>query len=227
MRHKVAIIDDEPKIVEVLESYLAKDGFEIFKAFNGKDGLNIFYSLSPDLIILDLMLPDISGESICREIRKISNIPIIMLTAKSSEDNIISGISLGADDYIAKPFSPREVLARVKALIRRSQNSFIEKLSFNNGKFEINFTAKTVTVESKEINLTAGEFKLLEVLARRPKKVFTRDELLTAAFGNSSDIFERTIDAHIKNLRSKLEKDKKNPEYILTVFGIGYKFGGE
>ncbi len=227
MKYKIAVIDDEKKIADVIESYLVKEGFEIVKAFNGKDGLSVFYSFSPDLIILDLMLPDISGEEICREIRKTSSLPIIMLTAKSSEENIISGISIGADDYITKPFSPREVVARVKALIRRSKNSFVDKISFNSGKFEIDFSSKVVTVNNIKIQLTSGEFKVLEVLSRRPKKVFTRDEILTAAFGNSCDVFERTIDAHIKNLRAKLESDKKNPKYILTVFGVGYKFGGE
>ncbi len=227
MKYKIVIIDDEEKIVEVLESYFIKEGFEVYKALNGKDGLDIFERYLPDIMIVDLMLPDISGEIICREIRKKSDIPIIMLTAKSTENDMIKGIEMGADDYITKPFSTREVVVRAKALIRRSKGSFIEKINFNNGEVEINFTEKSVKVTGRDALLTSGEFKVLEVLTRRVNRVFSREEILNLAFGNSYDVFDRTIDTHIKNLRAKIEKDKKNPKYIITVFGVGYKFEGD
>lgn len=227
MKYKIVIIDDEEKIIEVLESYFLKEGFEVYKALNGNGGMEIIDKHSPDILIVDLMLPDISGELICRDIRKKSDMPIIMLTAKSSEDDVINGMDLGADDYITKPFSPREVVARVKALLRRSKGSFNEKIIFNNGELEINFTDKSVKVNGKKVNLTGAEFKVLEVLAKRPNRVFSREDILNLAFGNSYDVFDRTIDTHIKNLRAKIEIDKKNPKYILTVFGVGYRFGGD
>lgn len=226
MKYKIGIIDDEEKITEVLESYFLKEGFEVYKALNGKSGMEIIEKNYPDILIVDLMLPDISGELICQEIRKNSDIPIIMLTAKSSEDDVINGIDIGADDYITKPFSPREVVARAKALLRRSKGSFNETIIFNNGELEINFTDKSVKLNGEKVNLTGAEFKVLEVLAKRPNRVFSREDILNFAFGNSYDVFDRTIDTHIKNLRAKIEIDKKNPKYILTVFGMGYRFGG-
>lgn len=226
---KILIVEDEEKIVEFIESYLESSGYQVFKAFNGSDALQIFNSKAIDLILLDLMLPDISGETLCREIRKKSCVPIMMLTAKTSEESILNGLEIGADDYLTKPFSPRQMVARVKALLRRtSENSkSAGMLTFNQGDLEINLTDYSVKKVQEEIYLTPSEFKILSTLAKRPNKVFTREELINVAFDGDYLGYDRTIDSHIKNLRSKIETDTKECRYILTVRGIGYKFGGD
>lgn len=172
------------------------------------------------------MLPDIGGEEICREVRKVSDIPIVMLTAKSGEANIINGIDMGADDYITKPFSPKELVARVNGTLRRYYNNFSQELVFNGGNFVIDLKGYRVKYKGNVISLTAAEYKLLTTLASNPNKVFSRNELVSLVLGYDYDGFDRTIDVHIKNLRAKIEEDNKRPKYILTVFGIGYKFGG-
>ncbi len=223
---KIVIIDDEKKITDVIESYLKREGYKVFTAYDGEEGLKLIKKVYPDLLIVDLMLPKLSGEEICREVRKISEIPIIMLTAKSSEDDIVKGIDIGADDYITKPFSVRELLSRIKGLLRRSKNCFVKKREYNNGEFEIDFDNRVIKKNGIEISLTYGEYSLLEVLIKKPLKTFTRTEILEIAFNGGEDVFDRLVDTHVKNLRIKLEDDKKNPKYILTVFGVGYKFGG-
>ncbi len=230
VQNKILIIDDEPKIVEVLKSYLEKEGYDIFQSYNGKEALELFENINPELVILDLMLPDISGEDICKIIRDKSKTPIIMLTAKVAEDSVVGGLDIGADDYITKPFSPRQVVARVKALLRRASewigdsNSII---SFDNKRIIINTISYEVKKDGENISLTPNEYKLLVTLASYPKKVFTREELVTSALGDEYEGYDRSIDTHIKNLRQKLEDDSKNPKFILTVHGVGYKFGGE
>ena len=223
---KIVIIDDEKKITDVIESYLKREGYKVFTAYDGEEGLKLIKKVYPDLLIVDLMLPKLSGEEICREVRKISEIPIIMLTAKSSEDDIVKGIDIGADDYITKPFSVRELLSRIKGLLRRSKNCFVKKREYNNGELEIDFDNRVVKKNGIEISLTYGEYSLLEVLIKKPSKTFTRTEILEIAFDGGEDVFDRLVDTHVKNLRIKIEDDKKNPKYILTVFGVGYKFGG-
>ncbi len=225
----VLIVEDEPKITEVIDAYLKKSGYRTVVAGDGKQALLLFESEHPDMVILDLMLPYISGEQVCREIRRQSRIPIIMLTAKANEDNKIDGLKLGADDYITKPFSPRELVARVDALFRRCSDRLSQTaytISLNQGDLEVDFDAYTVKKQGQAVNLTPNEFKLLCVMARYPNKTFTRNELIEIAFGMDFDGYDRTIDSHIKNLRAKIETDSANPVYILTVRGVGYRFGG-
>ncbi len=228
---KILVVEDEEKIVEFIESYLLSSGYKVYKAFNGRDALELFNSQTIDLVLLDLMLPDISGEQICKELRKTSKVPIIMLTAKAQEESILNGLDIGADDYITKPFSPRQMVARVKALFRRvseeNTTTSSDILSFNNSDLLINQTDYTVRKAHEPVCLTPSEFKILMTLAKRPSKVFTREELISVAFDGDYFGYDRTIDSHIKNLRAKIETDPKDCKYILTVRGIGYKFGGD
>ncbi|AVX21454.1 MULTISPECIES: response regulator transcription factor [Carboxydocella] len=226
---KILVVDDEKKIVEVITSYLQKGGYKVDCAFDGSQALKRFQLFNPDLIILDLMLPDISGEKVCMEIRKKSGVPIIMLTAKSQVESRINGLELGADDYIVKPFSPQELMARVRAILRRTDDSEqikSDKLTFANGYLEIDTITHEVKVEGKHINLTPSEYKILITMCKNPQRVFSRDELVIRVFGYDYTGNERAIDTHIKNLRQKIEKDSKHPQFILTVHGFGYKFGG-
>lgn len=226
---RILVVEDELKIVEFIESYLLNSGYEVLKAANGKEALRLFGQKEIDLILLDLMLPDISGEEICKEIRKTSKVPIIMLTAKSSDESIINGLDIGADDYMTKPFSPRQMIARVNALFRRSttEEASVEILSFHQGDLVINSTDYTVKKAGKVTYLTPSEYKILITLAKRPNKVFTREELINVAFDGDYFGYDRTIDSHIKNLRAKIEDNHKECTYILTIRGIGYRFGGD
>ncbi|WP_027634666.1 response regulator transcription factor [Clostridium hydrogeniformans] len=227
MKNKnILIVDDERKIVEVIEAYLEKENYNILKAYNGNDALKIFHKEDIDLILLDLMLPDIKGEDICKEIREESEVPIIMLTAKVQEDDILNGFSIGSDDYITKPFSPRQLVARVNAVLKRSVKCKEEILSFNQGDLIIDTGNYEVVKGGEKINLTATEFKILLILATN-NKVFTRGELLDRSMGDDLEVYDRVIDSHIKNIRQKIEINSKKPSYIKTVHGIGYKFGGE
>lgn len=225
----VLVVDDEFKIVEVLESYLQNAGYRAVCAYNGKEALNLFDKYSPSLVVLDLMLPDMAGEDVCREIRKRSRVPVIMLTAKVEEENILKGLEIGADDYITKPFSPKQVVARVNAVLRRASNETMpiaDRYSFDNGDLVIDNLRHEVRKNGEVISLTPNEFKILFTMAKFPTKAFTRDELIGLAFGDNFEGYDRVIDTHIKNLRQKVEKDPKVPRYILTVYSIGYKFGG-
>ncbi|MFZ3062847.1 MAG: response regulator transcription factor [Actinomycetota bacterium] len=224
---KILVIDDEPQIIEVLTSYLKKDGFRVIAAADGTKALQIAEREEPDLILLDLMLPDIDGYEVCRALRKRSNVPIVMLTARDEETDKIVGLELGADDYITKPFSPREVLARVRAVLRRAEPGALEEATIRVGDLEIDHTRHEVRRAGKLIDLTPTEFKLMEIFARNPRRVFTRLQLVEQVQGYSFEGYERTIDAHVKNLRQKIEKDPKNPRYITTVFGVGYRLEGD
>jgi DNA-binding response OmpR family regulator len=226
----ILVVDDEERICEVVTSYLEKNGYKTFKAYNAKDALNIFIKEDISLILLDLMLPDLSGEDVCRQIRKISKVPIIMLTAKVEEENILKGLDIGADDYITKPFSPRQMVARVGALLRRSLSesyAVSSLLSFNDGELMIDTENVEVKKNGKLIKLTPNEYKILSAIAKSPNKIFTRDDLIEVALDGDFSGFDRAIDSHIKNLRHKIETDTKQSEYILTVRGVGYKFGGK
>lgn len=227
---KILVVDDEAKIVEVVKSYLENQGFKVYEAYNGKQALEMFEKVNPSLVVLDLMLPDISGEEVCKTLRKISRIPIIMLTAKVEEENILNGLDIGADDYVTKPFSPKQLVARVIALLRRVNGENIPLaniMSFNNEDLIINSLSHEVKKNGNIVNLTPNEYNILITMIKYPKKVFTREELIESALGEEFDGFDRTIDAHIKNLRQKIENNTKEPIYILTVYGIGYRFGGE
>ncbi len=224
------IVEDEEKIAEVIRSYLEKEGFEVFCAYNGSEALELFGRINPGLIVLDLMLPDMSGEDICRSIRKKSRVPIIMLTAKVEEESILNGLGIGADDYVTKPFSPRQLVARVIALLRRSGDEMLPLsniMSFNGGELYIDSIRHEVKRDGQPVNLTPNEFKILMALVKYPQKAFTRDELVFLVLGEDYEGYDRTIDTHVKNLRQKIEPDVKAPRYILTVYGVGYKFGGE
>jgi DNA-binding response OmpR family regulator len=226
---KILLVDDEKRIIEVLEAYLEREGYEIHCADNGIDALKKAKTINPDLIILDLMLPDISGEEVCRLVRKESDVPILMLTAKSAEDDRINGIVMGADDYLTKPFSPREVVVRVQAILRRvKKTEKVERIEFNNKQLAIDLSKKEVTVKGQDVILTPIEYKLVTNMALNPGRVYSRMDLLEKIQdeGMYYEGYERSVDTHIKNLRKKIELDSRQPTFILTVFGMGYKFGG-
>lgn len=229
-REKILVVDDEIKIVEVVKSYLENSGYSVCEAYTGKTALEMVEKAPPSLIILDLMLPDITGEELCRIIRKESMVPIIMLTAKTEEEDILRGLNIGADDYIIKPFSPRQLVARVEAVLRRAGVSALPMsgaLSFNNGDLVVDTVKYEVRKKGAVVNLTPSEYKILVAVIKYPQKTFTREELISLVLGEDFDGYDRTIDAHIKNLRQKIENDPKNPRYILTLYGVGYRFGGE
>lgn len=226
----ILVIEDEIKIVEFIESYLLNSGYIVYKAYTGIEGLKLFKENAIDLVLLDLMLPDLSGEQICKEIRSFSKVPIIIITAKSSEESILNGLNIGADDYITKPFSPREMVARVNAIFRRIPKEDIKEqgnlLSFRDGDLIIDTEEYSVKKNHVKVELTPSEYKILITLAKRKQKVFTREELIAVAFDGDYLGFDRTIDSHIKNLRAKIEDNPKECRYVLTARGIGYKFGG-
>jgi two-component system alkaline phosphatase synthesis response regulator PhoP len=220
----ILIIEDEPELVKVLRSYLEQAGFSVLSAGRGDTGLSIYEHKRPDLVILDLNLPGMDGLDVAREIRRKANTPLIMLTARVEETDQLIGLELGADDYIPKPFSPRVVVARVRALLRRSSQDTTQAQVVRIADLEIDLDGYTVTQNGQPIELTPTEFNLLAKLAANPGRAFSRLQLLEASQGNAYEGYERTIDAHIKNLRAKIETDPKNPTYIETVFGVGYRF---
>jgi DNA-binding response OmpR family regulator len=221
---RILVIEDEVKISDIVKAYLEKEGFSVSVAGTGAQAISVLKD-GFALIILDLMLPDIAGEEICRTIRSDSDLPIIMLTAKSEEEERIRGLGIGADDYIVKPFSPREVVARVKALLRRAGGSQ-KTTSFNGGDLIINAAGFEVTKGGSHVVLTPTEFKLLQCIAERPNQVFTRLQLVNVILGYDFEGYDRTIDAHIKNIRQKIEDNPRDPSYIKTVYGVGYRFIG-
>ncbi|MBU5269677.1 response regulator transcription factor [Clostridium cochlearium] len=226
MNENILIIEDEKKVSSVLKAYLEKEGYEVFSTTSGINGIEIFKQGNFKLIILDLMLPDIEGEEVCKIIREISDVYIFMLTAKGDLSNRIEGLNIGADEYLVKPFSPRELTARVNALFRRIGGEEKEILSFNNGELKIDKIKRLVKIQEKDVKLTPNEFEILYTLASNKGKVFTREMLINSALGLDFEGFDRTVDVHIKNIRKKIEKDSRNPKYILTVTRVGYKFGG-
>lgn len=224
---KILVVDDEQNILDVVKAYLEKDGFEVITAMDGKSALDIYNNENIHLIVLDLMLPEINGEEVCKKIRETSSIPIIMLTAKAEEDEKIEGISIGADDYLTKPFSVRELVVRVRALLRRAYRDFspmADILSYNNGDLEVDIKKMVVKKQGEVVNLTTNEFKILKVFIANPEQVFSREKLVEKAFGGEYEGFDRTVDSHIKNIRQKIENNQREPVYIITVYGMGYKF---
>lgn len=223
---RILLVEDEKNISNVLKAYLQQEGFRVTTAINGLVALTLFKENDYDLVLLDLMLPGLSGEEICKEIRKVSATPIIMLTAKVELDDRIEGLSIGADDYISKPFSPREVVARVKAVLRRTGNEtapLADTITYDNG-LTIDSSRYEVRLHGEIVPLTPTEFKILGALTKYPGRVFSRNQLVEIVQGHDFRGDERVIDAHIKKLRQKLEKVPSNPKIILTVFGVGYKF---
>jgi two-component system alkaline phosphatase synthesis response regulator PhoP len=220
----VLIIEDEPELVKVLRSYFEKAGFTVLDAGRGDTGLSAWEQRHPDLIVLDLNLPGVDGLDVAREIRRKSNTPIIIITARIEEVDQLIGLELGADDYITKPFSPRIVVARARALLRRSEHTPEAEKVLRISGLEIDVGGHTVHRDGRLVELTPTEFTLLSMLASQPGRVFSRLQLLEASQGSAYEGYERTIDAHVKNLRAKLESDPRNPKYIETVFGVGYRF---
>lgn len=226
----ILVVDDEIKITDVLKSYLEKAGYRAVCAYGGREALKSFDAHSPVLVILDLMLPDVSGEDVCRAIRKKSRVPVIMLTAKVGEEDILKGLGIGADDYVTKPFSPRQIVARVGAILRRTLSEAVpiaDEYSFNGRELVIDNLRHEVLKDGEPIALTPNEYKLIMAMVKYPTKTFTREELIALVMGGDFEGYDRIIDTHIKNIRQKIERDAKTPKYILTIRGVGYKFGGD
>lgn len=229
-KKKILVVDDEEKILEVVTSLLEMKGYEVCQAQDGTNAIKRFEGDNIALIILDLMLPDMTGEEVCRKIRAKSRVPIIMLTAKADEEALIQGLHMGADDYITKPFRLKELAARVEVVLRRASDDLqplYKRNSFHNGDLFVDVDRNMVKRHEQVINLTQSEWNILAALMKYPNKVFTRAELIDIALGDKFDGYDRAIDSHIKNLRHKIEGNPKKPVYVITVHGIGYRFGGE
>jgi DNA-binding response OmpR family regulator len=222
---KVLVVDDDVKTVELVRLYLDRDGYQVLTAYDGVEALRLARESYPDLIVLDLMLPDIDGLELCRTLRRESDVPIIMLTARTTDQDKLTGLDLGADDYVTKPFSPKELAARVRAVLRRLPGERGPE-EIKSGELSMSFTEHEAWFAGRPLNLTSVEFKLLGVLAKEPGRVFSRASLIEEALGYDFEGFDRTIDVHVLNLRRKLEPDPSHPRYIKTVYGVGYKFVG-
>lgn len=221
--NRILVVDDEKPIVDIIEGYLKREGYSIIVAYDGSAALQQVQKYDPDLIILDLMLPEISGWDVCRTLRAKSDIPIIMLTARDELTDRIVGLELGADDYVTKPFEPKELVSRVKAVLRRSGGKRVRINILQIGDLTIDPEMRIAKINNRIIELTPTEFELLRTMAENPNRVFSRMQLLDSAQGYSYEGYERTIDSHIKNLRKKIEPDPNHPRYIISVYGVGYK----
>lgn len=224
MTHKILVVDDEPEIVRLVRAYLERAGFAVVTASEGREALAVFRHEHPNLIVLDLNLPGMDGLDVCRAMRHDSDIPIIMLTARLEETDRLIGLELGADDYVVKPFSPREIVARVRAVLRRSEGTPVRPEVVSATGVTMDLTRRTASADGQPLDLTATEFDLLTLLVEHPGQVFTRLQLLDRMQGTAYEGYERTIDAHIKNLRKKLGDDPQEPRFIETVRGVGYRF---
>jgi DNA-binding response OmpR family regulator len=223
----ILIVDDETKILRLGRDYLEHAGFTVLTAEDGKIALATTRSAKPNLVVLDLGLPDLDGLDVIRAVRKESNVPIIVLTARGEETDKLIGLELGADDYLTKPFSPKELVARVRAVLRRAETTPVNEELIRIGEVTLDVPRMRATLGQQPIELTPTEFELLAALARQPGRIFTRAQLLDAVHGIAFESYERAIDAHIKNIRRKLEPNPREPRYILTVYGVGYKFADE
>ncbi|OGT96407.1 MAG: DNA-binding response regulator [Geobacteraceae bacterium GWB2_52_12] len=228
MSRPILLVEDDLKLAEIARVYLEEAGFRVIHTESGVRALALAKTENPVLVVLDLMLPDLSGEAVCRELTESFDIPVIMLTSKSSEEERLAGFALGADDYIVKPFSPRELVCRIQAVLKRSGKvvGAGERFSFNGGKLILDTASFSVICKGQPVKLTAVEFKLLITLAATPQKTFTREELIDKVMGYQFEGYERNIDSHIKNIRHKLGEDSHSPEFVLTVYGLGYRFAG-
>lgn len=224
MQELILVADDEPKVVKLARDYLEKNGFRVISAGDGNTALALARREKPDLVVLDLLLPGMDGREVCRAIRRESDVPIIMLTALAEESDQIVGLELGADDYITKPFSPRALAARVRAVLRRARGQVQLPSQIRQGELEIDLAGHRVTLAGRPLHLTPNEFKLLAVLARHPGQTLSREQLLDELHGSAAANFDRSVDSHIKNLRRKLESDPSAPRFIETVYGVGYRF---
>ena len=227
---RILVVEDEARIAEVVQGYLEREGHMVVRAATGEEALADFARRRPHLVVLDLGLPDMAGEDVCRRIRASSDVPIIMLTAKDGEEDLVKGLQLGADDYLTKPFSPRELTARVRALLRRARSEEepqADVLERAGGRLVVDSSRRRATLDGALVDLTESEFRLLRTLARFPGRVYTRFELVDKVQGYQYEGYERTIDAHVKNLRRKLGEDARAPRLVLTVYGRGYAFAEE
>ncbi len=227
-RRRVLVVEDDPKTSEIIRLYLEGDGYQVLSAFDGARGLEMALQEDPDLVVLDLLLPGLDGRQVCRAIRNESDVPIIMLTALTTEADKLEGLDIGADDYVTKPFSPRELVARVKVVLRRTTDDWLDTgpKRIDYGQLRIDFPRHKVWVDEKDVHLTPTEFRILAVMARESGRVFSRTQLVDRALGYDYDGMERTVDVHVLNLRRKIEADSNKPRYIKTVYGMGYKFEG-
>ena len=227
MNERILVVDDEPKIVKLARDYLEQSSYGVLTAVDGPTALAIARADKPDLVVLDLNLPGMDGLDVCRQLRRESDVPIIMLTARIEETDRLIGLELGADDYITKPFSPRELVARVRAVLRRVKGGIHQPGLIRAGDLEIDLQGHRASQNGEPLHLTRIEFNLLTLLAQHPGQAFSRQRLLEQLHGYSHDGFDRSIDAHVKNLRRKIETDPGDPTYILTVYGIGYRFNDQ
>jgi len=226
----ILLVEDDRKIARVVKAYLEVAGFRVVHFDRGRDAVAAAMKEIPAVVILDLMLPDISGEEVCQDLKDIGDIPVIMLTSKSSEEERVAGFALGADDYVVKPFSPRELVYRVRAVLKRAKKEDLASavpVSFNSGVLLIDGQTYEVKKKGLSLNLTPTEFKVLNTLSSYPGKVFTREELIEKALGYQFEGYERSIDAHVKNIRQKIEDDPREPSFIITIYGVGYRFSGK
>jgi two-component system, OmpR family, alkaline phosphatase synthesis response regulator PhoP len=227
MLKTILVVDDEPQIVQLVRDYLEHGGFKVLTAADGQSALRAAATLRPDLVILDLGLPSVDGLDVTRSLRRSGEVPIIMLTARTDESDKLVGLELGADDYVTKPFSPKELVARVRSVLRRSEAARAPADVIRVADVELDLPRMQVTVGKRAVELTQTEFQLLATMARQPGRVFSRAQLLSAVRGVAFESYERAIDAHIKNIRRKIEPDPHNPRYLLTVFGVGYRFADQ
>ena len=227
MNHSILVVDDDKKTVDLLRLYLEREKYRVLAAYDGQQALMLARQKYPSLVILDWMLPKVDGLDVCHLLRAESNVPIIMLTAKATEEDTLQGLNLGADDYVTKPFSPRELVARVRVMLRRAYAQEEPPEELHIGPLLIDFRAHEVWRDGERIDLTPKEFRLLETLAREPGRAFSRLELVQRVFGLDYEGFERTVDVHMMNLRKKIEPSPSEPIYLQTVYGVGYKFRKE
>jgi len=225
MAYKILIVEDEIGISELLKSYFSREGMEVFFSYDGLEAITKFTHVQPDVVVLDRMLPGITGDQVCKEIRSVSDVPILMLTAKSSEESKLEGFEMGVDDYVTKPFSAKELVFRVKALLKRTYHKTSVEV-YEVGKLKIDRNQRRVFLSEKEVHLTANEFDILEVLFMSRPNPLTRAQIVEGSFGYNYEAYERNMDTYIKNIRHKLELNPKSPEYVCTKYGIGYYFNG-
>ena len=227
MASTILIVEDDPHIVKVVGLYLRRDGHNVLSAADGVEGLRVARESGPDLIVLDLMLPRLDGMEVCRALREESKVPIVMLTARVTEEDKLAGLDLGADDYVVKPFSPRELAARIRAVLRRASREADERgpEEAQFGDITVDMVRRTVHVGSTQVTLTPTEYRLLAMMAREPGRTFTREQIIDRVFGYDFDGFDRTVDAHVANLRRKIEAVNPEPRHIHTVYGVGYRLG--
>ena len=225
---RILVVDDDVKTVELVKLYLNRDGYKVLVAYSGSEALRLAREIRPDLIVLDIMLPGLDGLEVCSTLRAESDIPIIMLTARTDEQDRLTGLNLGADDYVTKPFSPKELAARVRAVLRRLPDDALERgpVEITQGELRVNFLKREVYLASERVSLTPVEYRLLGVLIKEPGRTFSRAQLVDRIYGFDFEGFDRTLDVHIRNLRKKIEPDPDHPKYIKTVYGAGYTFVG-